>query len=105
MGNPDLYYKRMLQEFAYDLICLKDQELANKWLEEDSIEKLEECIIEIRNSMDEMRFVFQAGISAQSVINEVYDKEDTYQLNACIGGFTSFEDFIGVYDADDEEDE
>lgn len=103
MGNPDLYYKRMLQEFAYGLICLKDQELANKWLKENSIEKLEECIIEIRNSMDEMKFVFQAGLSAQSVINDViHNKED---INPCIGGFTSFEDFIGVYDADDEEDD
>lgn len=103
MGSPDLYYKRMLQEFAYGLICLKDQELANKWLEENSIERLEECIIEIRNSMDEMKFVFQAGLSVQSVINDIYNYEENYDLNALIGGFGQFEDFIGVFQADDEE--
>lgn len=102
MGNPDLYYKRMLQEFAYSLICLKDQELTNKWLEEDSIERLEECIIEIRNSMDEKKFIFQAGLSAQFVINEVVTFTNTTdRVNACIRGFALFEDLIGVYDVDE----
>lgn len=104
MGNPDLYYKRMLQEFVHGLLCnvQDDMTVAAKWQEEKSIEKLEEFIIELKNQIDDKHFYFEAGIAAQFVIDEVV--HDNLDLNACAGGLADFEYFIGTRDEDEEED-
>ena len=103
MGNPDLYYKRMLQAFAHGLLVhiQDDMTLAAKWEEEKSVEKLEEFIIELKNQVDNNRFFFEAGIAAQFVISEVVYNRLNNDLNACIGGFAEFQYFLGI----DEEEE
>ena len=105
MGNPHRYYKRFLQKFAYNLAVEKNEKLANEMYENDSEEELEQFVLDEKVNMDEKQFYFNAGIAYSTVIYDVWNNDCTDGLNACIGGFTEFEYFIGLRDDEEEEDD
>lgn len=103
MGNPNIYYKDMLQQFAYNLTCMKDMKLAMSFWEENSIEKLEEYIERQKYFISDPFFYYKAGMACQAIVDEIYKNGGNDDLNACIGGFYSFEDFIGIRDFEEDD--
>ena len=101
MGNPTIYYKRALQDFAYNL-AWEDEDFytANRLIEENSIEVLETYIAFQKDKMDENLFFYNAGHTTVNIINQAYE-EGGDPLNASIGGLNEFEYFIGIREEDD----
>lgn len=101
MGNPSIYYKRSLQNFAH---CLAAEDnnfsLAKKLYEEESEEVLEDFILQKKDEIDEKLFFYDAGRTCQVVIQEAYE-EGCDALNASIGGLNEFEYFIGICEDDE----
>ena len=96
MWNPDIYYKRALQNFAHCLAAEANQwSLAKKLYEEESEEALEEYILKRKSEMDMREFFYDAGRTCQAVFSEAYE-EGCDPLNASIGGISSFNYFIGL---------
>lgn len=101
MGNPNIFYKRALQNFAY---CLASEE--NKWTlarqlyEEESEEVLEEYILKRKSEMDTLLFFFDAGRACQVIFHEATE-EGCDAMNASCGGIGEFTSFIGL-EADEE---
>ena len=102
MGNPDIYYKRALQNFAH---CLAAED--NKWAlagelyEEESEEVLEEYILKRKAEMNERLFFYDAGRTCQVIFHEAYE-EGCDPLNASIGGINGFNYFIGLEEDEEE---
>lgn len=96
MGNPDIYYKRAMQELAY---CLAFDEnnykLARELYRENSISKLENFISECKVRMNEKLFFYNAGLASQRIFDAAYE-EGCDSVNAACGGTSEFEDFIGL---------
>lgn len=96
MGNPSMYYKRAIQDFAY---CLAYEEnnykLAKELYEEDSEDELKKYILYQKNKMDEKLFFYNAGLTSQHVLDDA-DEEGCDAANAACGGITEFEYFIGL---------
>ena len=97
MGCPSIYYKRVLQCFAYALVFTDDKKLAEELSEEESEEKLEKLILDKKETCDIRQFYYYAGRSCQQVLNEV-DTEGCDALNACICGLGMFDNLIGLRD-------
>ena len=97
MGCPSIYYKRALQCFAHVLVCMEDKKLAKELSEEKSEEKLETFILEKKKTCNEKQFYYDAGRTAECVLNEA-DEEGRDAFNACIGGLNMFDSFIGLED-------
>ena len=101
MGNPYIFYKRALQNFAH---CLAAEEnnfsLAKKLYKEESDEVLEDFILKKKNEINEKLFFYDAGRTCQVVMQEA-DEEGCDALNASCGGITEFEYFIGIQEDDD----
>lgn len=101
MGNPSIYYKRALQDFAYCLACEEDNyKLAKELYTEDSVEKLESYILEKKNELDENLFFYNAGLASQRIFDDAYE-EGCDASNACGGGIIVFEYFIGLAEGED----
>ena len=103
MGNPSIYYKMCLQYCAHALAYMDNAKLAEELLKEKSEEKLEEFIMKKKSEMNEKQFYFDAGRAAQFMFDDVEQNDCNDGINASIGGFCSFEYFLGL--RDDEEDE
>ena len=102
MGNPDIFYKRALQNLAHCLAAENNNwSLAKKLYEEESEEILEDFILQKKNEMDEKCFFYDAGRASQVVFHEAYE-EGCDALNASIGGIGGFEDFIGLPEDDED---
>lgn len=103
MGNPSIFYKRALQNFAH---CLAAEE--NKWTLarqlyiEESEEALEEYILKRKSKMDSQQFFFDAGRACQIVFHEATE-EGCDAMNASCGGLSSFAAFLGLEDEDEDE--
>jgi hypothetical protein len=101
MGNPHVFYKRALQNFAH---CLAAEDnnfsLARKLYEEESDEVLEDFILKKKNEINAKLFFYDAGQTCQVVMQEA-DEEGCDALNASCGGLTEFEYFIGIREDDD----
>ena len=94
MGNPSLYYRKALQQFAHNLLIRVDVNKAAQMMNEKSIEKLEYEIKERRKNIDDVDFAFNAGIVAGALVI-CADRDDGCDgFNACLGGLNDFEDFI-----------
>lgn len=102
MGNPMWSYKACLQSFAYYLTCHNDMMLANQLQEENSIEKLEDFILDKEKTISSKEFFYNAGMSCMYVLMNEVNNGGCDSLNAAIGGLTSFEHFIGIIDDEDE---
>lgn len=102
MGNPSIYYKRALKNFAH---CLAAEDnnwaLAKKLYDEDSEEVLENFILQRKNEIDEKLFYYNAGRTCQFVFDEA-DEEGCDAFNASIGGIVSFEYLIGIREDEEE---
>ena len=96
MGNPDIYYKRALQNFAHCLAAEEDKwSLAKQLYEEESEKVLEEYILKRKSEMDERLFFYNAGRTCQVIFHEAYE-EGCDPLNASCGGISAFNYFIGL---------
>lgn len=96
MGSPEIYYKRTLQAFAYNLNYATNKERAELLYEEESVNILEEEIMRWKDSLGEKEFYYQAGRTTEYVLN-IADKNDGCDgFNACLGGIYNFENFIGI---------
>ena len=101
MGNPDIYYKRALQNFAHCLAAEEDKwSLAKQLYEEESEKVLEEYILKRKAEMDERLFFYDAGRTCQVIFHEA-SEEGCDPMNASIGGINGFNYFIGL-EKDDE---
>lgn len=96
MGNPSIFYKRALQNFAH---CLAAED--NKWAlakqlyAEDAEEALEEYILKRKSEMPERLFFYDAGRTCQVIFHEAHE-EGCDALNASCGGISEFNSFIGL---------
>lgn len=96
MGNPRVFYKRALQNFAYCLAAEDDNfKLARQLYKEESEEVLEDFILKRKNEMDEKLFFYDAGRTSQVVMQEAYE-EGCDAMNASCGGLNEFDYFIGL---------
>lgn len=96
MGNPSIYYKRALQDFACCLAHEDDDcKLAKELYIEDSIDILESYILEKKNQFDEKLFFYNAGHASQHIFDEA-DEEGCDAVNAACGGINEFEYFVGL---------
>ena len=94
MGNPSLYYRKALQQFAHNLLIRVDVNKAAQMMNEKSIEKLEYEIKEQRKNIDDANFAFDAGIVVGAVVI-CADRDDGCDgFNACLGGISEFEEFV-----------
>lgn len=93
MGNPIIYYKKLLQVFAASLYQ-DDMDKAKALLNESDIAKLELEIQEIKPKIPREYYYFVAGKSTHEVVADVMKNEGNDGLNACIGGYCEFADFI-----------
>lgn len=94
MGNPSLYYRKALQQFAHNLLIGVDVNKAAQMMNEKSIEKLEYEIKERRKNIDDADFAFNAGIVAGALVI-CADRDDGCDgFNACLGGISEFEEFV-----------
>ena len=94
MGNPSLYYRKALQQFAHNLLIGVDVNKAAQMTNEKSIEKLEYEIKERRKNIDDADFAFNAGIVAGALVI-CADRDDGCDgFNACLGGISEFEEFV-----------
>jgi hypothetical protein len=101
MGNPSIFYKRALQNFAHCLAAEEDKwALAKQLYAEESEEILEEYILKCKSEMDEIRFFYDAGRTCQVIFHEAYE-EGCDAINASIGGVSEFDSFIGLKDEED----
>lgn len=98
MGCPTVYYKEALQSFAYYLTCNTDMGLAKKLNEEDNIEKLEKFILEKKQNISTESFFYNAGRASMYTLNDADKNDGCDGFNACIGGLSSFDHFIGIKD-------
>lgn len=99
MGNPDIYYKRALQVFARYLTFMDDVKLADKLLNEKSLEKLEKFILQKKEEIDEKHFYYAAGQACYLVLMEATEY-GCDSFNASLGGLNSFEYFIGIEESE-----
>lgn len=99
MGSPEIYYKRTLQAFAYNLNYATNKERAELLYEEESVNILEEEIMRWKDSLGEKEFYYQAGRTTEYVLNEADKNDGCDGFNACIGGICNFENFVGVNDS------
>lgn len=95
MGCPSVFYKRVLQSFAYSLVCLEDNKLAKELINEKSEERLEKFILDKKKNLSEKQFYYDAGRAAEYVLKEA-DEEGCDAFNACIGGLDMFDSLIGL---------
>lgn len=96
MGNPHIYYKRALQNFAHCLATEEDKwSLAKQLYDEESEEVLEEYILKRKSEMDERLFFYDAGRTCQVIFHETYE-EGCDPLNASCGGIGEFNVFIDL---------
>ena len=104
MGNPDRYYKMILQKFASILFQNEpnNEVKANELYKENKTEILETEILKCKSAIMEKMFYYEAGIAVTQIYKDVYQNEGCDGLNACFGGINEFEAFIGI---DDEEEE
>ena len=103
MGNPSLYYKRAIQDFAYFLAYEENNyKLAKELYEEGSEDELEKYILDKKNNMGEKIFFYNAGLTSQHVLNEA-NEEGCDASNAACGGINEFEYFIGLKEDEEEE--
>jgi hypothetical protein len=102
MGNPSIFYKRALQNFAH---CLAAEEnkwaLAKQMYTEECEETLEEYIMKRKSEMDERQFYYDAGRACQVIFHEAME-EGCDAMNASCGGVSEFASFIGLEDEDEE---
>jgi len=96
MGCPDIYYKKALQSFAYDLNILSNKEMAEEMLKEQNEEILENEIIRWKNKISEDEFYFDAGRIYASIAEDSYRNDGNDAFNACAGGLYSFCVLIGL---------
>lgn len=101
MGCPDRYYKKALQYFAYSLLYMKNTILANMWLKENDIRKLEEFILEKKKDCNEKHFYYIAGQETNVILKEAAE-EGCDDFNACAGGIYRFERFISLEEEENE---
>ena len=102
MGNPSIFYKRALQNFAHCLAAEENQwALAKKLYEEESEEVLEEYILKRKSEMDEQLFFYDAGRTCQVIFHEAYE-EGCDAMNASCGGIGEFNSFIGLKSEEEE---
>lgn len=102
MGNPSIFYKRALQNFAR---CLASRDnkwtLAKQMYEEEAEEVLEEYILKRKSEMDEKIFFYYAGRTCQVIFHEAYE-EGCDAMNAFCGGVSEFNYFIGLEETDED---
>lgn len=103
MGCPDIYYKQMLQIFAYRLNLETDKILAESLSKEESMDILKNNIIEWKSKTSLKNFYYLAGISAGEVSNDTFENDGCDGLNSCIGGLTLFDSFIELEDEKEED--
>ena len=96
MGSPSIYYKRALQDFACCLACEENSfKLSRELYAEDSVEKLENYILEKKSQLDEKLFFYNAGLASQRIFDDA-EKEGCDACNTSVGGIIEFEYFIGL---------
>lgn len=101
MGNPSIYYKRALQDFACCLAYEEDNcKLAKELYAEGSEKRLENYILEKKNQFNERLFFYNAGFVSQRVLDDA-EKEGCDACNASGSGIIEFEYFIGLRDEDE----
>lgn len=106
MGSPTVWYKTALENFAYLLLIEPiDSSIQYNSISESvdkmSIEELEATIRnELKNICTE-KFFFNAGIAMAQMIEEAY-KCGCDSVNAAACGAIDFQNFIGLYNDDDE---
>jgi len=103
MGNPDIYYRRVLQTFASALAIRNEETNAKKFLEEENISKLETYILKQKLETETKFFYYDAGRTLQQELENIYYNEGIDALNACFGGFILFEELIGIIEEEDED--
>lgn len=103
MGNPRDYYRIALQEMCYYLIFDNELKLAKQWREELDIDKMEKFVLEKKEILSDKEFYYAAGLASRSMI-AISHEHGTDGVNAAIGGFAEFEDFIGIREDDEDED-
>lgn len=96
MGCPDIYYKKVLQCFAYCLNYQQDKKKAALLSQEESCEVLKKEITQCKNELHTKEFYYQAGLTAEHVLNDADTNDGCDGLNACLGGLNMFEEFIGI---------
>ena len=101
MGSPEYYYKELLQNLAYHLYIDEDKDLAIKFLRGKSISALEHYVLKKKSGIKEKDFYYAAGKTVGNVIKRADDEDGIDGFNACIGGLSCFEDFIGVLNDND----
>lgn len=94
MAFPEAYYKKALQGLAYGLYVNRDKTKANQLFHENSIEKLEDKIIEQKKNISIEDFMFYAGSVAGHVL-ECADRNDGDEgFNDCSGGLYEYKKFL-----------
>lgn len=96
MGDPKPYYKKILRNFAYELVYLTDANLAKQLETEQDIKKLEDIILEKKQEIPTETFFYHAGIAVMNEFSDTFHTDANDDVNTCIGGINLFEDFIGL---------
>ena len=94
MGNPSIYYRKALQQFAHNLLIDSDVEIARKMQDEKSIDILEFEIKKIKEHIDKCDLIFKAGFVVGHILTYTSEHDGCDGFNACLGGLNDFEDFI-----------
>ena len=94
MGNPSLYYRKALQQFAHNLLIDADVDMARKMQDEKSIDILESEIENIKEHIDKYDFIFKAGFIVGHFLTYTMEHDGCDGFNACLGGLSNFEDFV-----------
>lgn len=101
MGNPMVYYKEALQNLAYYLNCHSDIKVAKQFLEEKNIEILEKYILEKKSELSPKEFFYNAGMASMYTMQETDRYDGCDGFNACVGGISMFDEFIGLEDEEE----
>jgi len=96
MGCPTIFYKKALQSLAYYLTCHTDMDLAKELNEEDDTEKLEKFILKKKQNISTKLFFYNAGVACMYTLKDADENDGCDGFNACIGGLSMFENFIGL---------
>lgn len=91
LGSPEIYYKRTLQVFAYNLNYATNKERAEYLYEDESVTVLEEEIMRWKNILSVKEYHYQAGRTTEYVLNEADKNDGCDGFNACCGGIFMFE--------------
>lgn len=94
MGNPSLYYRKALQQFAHNLLIDSDVDMARKMQDEKSIDILESEIENIKEHIDKYDLIFKAGFVVGHILTYTSEHEGCDGFNACLGGISEFEEFV-----------